>query len=121
MKMTGAQIEDVLERQWLGQPVDGIKMMQISGITYSWSASAPVGDRVAPGDIYIGGTMLDPTVTYTVTANSFLADGGDNFTTFRNATDKVVGGIDLDALIEYVVQLPQPFDVMIEGRAQLLP
>ena len=121
MKMTGAQLDDVLERQWLGQPVNGIKMLQISGMTYSWSASAPVGSRVDPASIKVGGVTVDPAASYTVTANNFLADGGDNFTTFKYATDKQVWGIDLDALVEYVGQLPQPFTASIEGRATVLP
>ncbi len=120
MKLTGAQLDDLLERQWLGQGT-GIKMLQISGISYSWSASAPVGSKVDPTNIFVGGMPVDPTGTYTVTANNFLADGGDNFTTFRLATDKVFWGSDLGALIDYVKQLPQPFSASIAGRASVLP
>lgn len=119
MKMTGAQIDDLLERQWLGQTTP--RMLQISGISYSWSESAPVGSKVDPANVFVGGAPLDLAAVYTVTANSFLADGGDNFTTFKFATDKIVWGIDLDALVEYVQQLPQPFTASIEGRVQLLP
>jgi len=104
MKVTGAQIHDLLERQWLGQGTS-IKMLQISGFSYSWSASAAVGSKVEPANIFVGGVPLDLAATYTVTSNNFLADGGDNFTTFKSATDKVVGGTDLDALVEYVGQL----------------
>ena len=120
MKLTGAQLDDMLERQWLDQGTS-IKMLQISGLSYSWSASAPVGARVNPADIFVGGVLVDPVGVYTVTANNFLADGGDNFTTFKFATDKVFWGSDLDALVQYVDQLPQPFDASIEGRATVLP
>ena len=120
MKLTGAQIHDALEQQWLGQGT-GIKMLQISGISYSWSASAAVGSKVEPTGISVGGVPIDPTASYTVTANNFLADGGDNFIAFRGATDKVFGGTDLDALVEYVGQLAQPFGAPAGGRAIVLP
>lgn len=120
MNMTGAQLDDLLERQWLGQGT-AIKMLQISGISYSWSASAPVGSKVDPASILVGGMPVDPAGVYSVTANNFLAEGGDNFSTFRLATDKVFWGSDLDALVDYVGQLAQPFSASIVGRATLLP
>lgn len=120
MKLTGAQFDDLLERQWLGQGTS-IKMLQTSGLSYSWSASAPVGSKVDPLSIRIGGMPVDPAATYTVTSNNFLADGGDNFTTFKLATDKVIWGSDLGALVDYVGQLPQPFNASITGRATRLP
>jgi len=120
MKFTGAQFDALLEQQWLGQGT-AVKMLQISGLSYSWSASAPVGSKVDPLSIRVAGMPVDPAATYTVASNNFLADGGDNFTTFKLATDKVVWGSDLDALIGYVGQLPQPFSASITGRVTLLP
>ena len=58
-------------------------------------------------------------VTYTVTVNSFLAGGGDGFTVLREGTNRVVGPVDLDALVEYVEALPTPFTSEIEGRIVL--
>ena len=97
------------------------RMLQISGITYSWSASAPIGSKVDPASIMVNGAVLDPAATYTVTANNFLAEGGDNFVVFRDATDKVYWGSDLDALVDYIEYLPQPFNASIEGRVTVLP
>jgi 5'-nucleotidase len=119
MEMTGAQIEAALEQQWAGQASP--RMLQMHGIQYSWSASAPVGDKVDPAHVYVGGVPLDLAATYTVTANNFLAEGGDNFIIFRDATIKVYWGSDLDALVDYIKQLPQPFNAVIEGRVTVLP
>ena len=33
-----------------------------------------------------------------ITVNSFLAEGGDDFTVLRDATERTGGGLDLDAL-----------------------
>ncbi len=118
MKLTGAQLDPLLEQQW---QATATRMLQISGISYAWSASAPRGSRIDPASIMVGGVPVDPAATYTVTANNFLAEGGDGFSTFLLATDKVYWGSDLDAFVEYVTQLPQPFNAVIEGRMQVLP
>ena len=95
--MTGAQIDALLEQQFQG----GIGVLQISGsLTYTRTNSLPVGDRVS--DIRINGDLIDPAATYRVTTNNFLADGGDNYTVFREGTNRFVGEIDLDAFARYV-------------------
>ena len=117
MDLTGAQIEALLEQQW-----NTTSILQISGITYSWDPAAPVGSRVDPANIMIGGAPLNLAATYSVTVNNFLSDGGDGFTILRDGTNKVYGPIDLDALVDYVMQLPQPFSAAIDGRiTQILP
>ena len=46
MTLTGAQIDRVLEQQWDGQGTSP-KVLQVSnGLTYTWSASGPLGSRV---------------------------------------------------------------------------
>ncbi|QIA27787.1 bifunctional metallophosphatase/5'-nucleotidase [Thermaerobacter sp. PB12/4term] len=117
MTLTGAQIERLLEQQWLNQPYP--RILQVSGLDYSWDPRRPVGDRVDPADIRIGGQPLDLNARYTVTANSFLAAGGDNFSVFTEGQDRVVGPVDIDALVRYVEQLPQPFNARVEGRITL--
>ena len=99
MTLTGAQIEALLEQQFR---TTGNTILQVSeGFTYSWSASAPVGSKVDPASIMIGGTPIDLSATYRVTVNSFLADGGDGFSVLVGGTDRLGGAIDLDALVDY--------------------
>jgi 5'-nucleotidase len=100
MTLTGAQIDTLLEQQWLGQTFP--RILQVSdGFTYEWSASAPDGSKVDPATIKIGGVVVDPGTGYRVTVNSFLAAGGDNFAELVNGTDRLGGEIDLDALVTY--------------------
>jgi len=41
---------------------------------------------------------------------------------FRDATNKILTGIvDLDALVDYVKQLPQPIAPPLQNRVTLLP
>ena len=58
---------------------------------------------VTVDNVQLNGIPLDPSATYQVTANNFLADGGDNFGTFATITaPKLDGGNDLEALINYL-------------------
>jgi 5'-nucleotidase len=61
---------------------------------------------VSISDARLNGVKLDPAATYLVTANNFLADGGDSFLTFRTVRDsgvpRIDGGNDLEALINYL-------------------
>lgn len=100
MTLTGAQIEALLEQQWGGaQPADG-RILQVSqGFTYTWDAAQPAGDRIDPASIKLGPATLDPAAAYRVTVNSFLADGGDNFSVLVQGTDRLGGDVDLDALV----------------------
>ncbi len=100
MTLTGAQIHDLLEEQWDGQPFP--RILQVSaGFTYEWSAAAPNGDKVDPASIEIGGVTVVPGDSYRVTVNSFLADGGDNFDTLVLGTNRLGGEVDLDALVTW--------------------
>jgi 5'-nucleotidase len=113
MDLTGAQIRVLLEQQWLNQPFP--RILKTSGLTYTWNAAAPVGSRIV--EIRdAGGNLLGDATTYRVAVNSFMAAGGDNFLVLRDGTNRVVGPVDLDALVAYVESLQQPFSAAIEGR-----
>lgn len=114
MNLTGAQIYDVLERQWLGQTSP--RIMQIAGFDYTWNPALSVGARVV--EVRFGGMPIDLTGVYTITCNNFMAGGGDNFTTFLAGTDQVGGPIDLDALEDWV-EAQSPLTAAIAGRIRL--
>ena len=113
MDLTGAQIDLLLEQQWINQ--NPPKILKTSGLTYTWDASRAIGDRVIEMRD-ASGNVLDPAATYRVTVNSFMASGGDNFLVLPSGTNRVVGAVDLDALVDYVGSLQQPFTAQIEGR-----
>lgn len=96
MTLTGDQLKAVLEQQWVAN-----RMLQISAsFNYSWSASAPVGSKVS--NMKLNGVPMDPTASYRVTVNNFLAAGGDGFTALLAGTDLLTGMIDLDAFTAYL-------------------
>ena len=72
-----------------------------AGFNYAWSASGAACDKVDPQSIRINGVMVMPGATYRVTVNSFLADGGDNFSVLTQGTDRLGGAVDTDAFENY--------------------
>jgi len=100
MTLTGDQIYELLEEQWEGQTSPRI-LQPSDGFTYTWDANEPDGAKVVAGSVEIGGSPIDGTTDYRVTVNSFLADGGDNFATLVDGTNRLGGEVDLDALVTY--------------------
>ena len=102
MTLTGAQIDALLEQQFGGADPDRANVLQVSrGFSYTWDASQPAGSRVNIATISIDGVAVDPTATYRVTVNSFLADGGSGFSVLTEGTERTGGMIDLDTLIAH--------------------
>ena len=100
MSLTGAQIDTLLEQQ-LDDP-ERTNVLQVSeGFSYTWDAAQPAGSKVDPVSISIDGVPVDPTATYRITVNSYLAGGGSGFSVLTEGTDRTGGMIDLDALIAY--------------------
>lgn len=102
LNMTGQQIYDLLNQQFAVN-----RLLQISGLTYAWDASLPAASRVV--EVRKDGVAIDKAATYTVTANNFIAGGGDGFSVFLGGTGNIGGPIDLDALLAYLQGLAQPF------------
>lgn len=104
MTLTGAQIDTLLEQQFVGCGQTANRILQVSeGFTYTWSASGGACAKVDPSTIMLNGVVIDPAASYRVTVNSFLADGGDNFFVLREGTARLGGAVDTDALEAYFV------------------
>lgn len=103
MTLTGTQIDTLLEQQFNGCGTQTAnRILQVSaGFTYSWSLSAPACSKVDPTSIMLNGVAVDPSASYRVTVNSFLADGGDNFLVLTLGTDRLGGAVDTDAFEAY--------------------
>jgi 5'-nucleotidase len=105
--MTGAQIVSVLEEQCqpIGSSRPFLHLGVSEGFTYDLSKTIVAGDctSVTVSNVQLNGVPLDPAASYNVTVNNFLADGGDNFTTFATITaPRLDGGNDLLALVNYL-------------------
>jgi len=117
MTLTGEQIKLLLEQQWLNQTSP--RVLQISGLSYTWDNTQPNGQKVAEV-LNAAGAPLDPAAAYSVTVNSFIAAGGDNFAVLVQGTDRVGGPVDLDALIDFIEVAGGTAAAVIEGRVTRL-
>ncbi|ANW05982.1 bifunctional metallophosphatase/5'-nucleotidase [Bradyrhizobium icense] len=100
LTLTGKQIKDMLEQQWLDPKRP--RILQVSkGFAYAWDASRPDGERVLPERMSLNGRPIDPAASYRVTVNNFLFVGGDGFTVLTQGTAPQVGIYDVDALHAY--------------------
>lgn len=101
MTLTGANIYSLLEQQFV-PPQSSMKLLQESGLAYSFNLSFPVGSRITSLTLSDGTPILRDATPYTVTCNEFIATGGDNFSVFLQGTNVTrIGVSDLDAMIEY--------------------
>ena len=123
LTLSAQQIKDVLEQQFngcMGQTAN--RIMQISnGFKYSWNTAGSCGTRIrsvqftptnvqvypplasaATENLVINGVVQNPSKTYRVTVNNFMATGGDGFTTFIGGSNVLGGAQDIDALVAYL-------------------
>ena len=82
MKLTGAAVIRVLE--------EGLRtgrVTQVSGLRYSFDPKRPAGSRITEVRAGDGGAF-DTTRVWTLAANNFMADGGDEMSTLSRGQDK---------------------------------
>ena len=100
LTLTGKQIKDMLEQQWLDPKRP--RILQVSrGFSYAWDNGRPDGERVLAERMSLNGQLVDPAASYRVTVNNFLFVGGDGFTVLTQGTAPLIGVYDTDALHAY--------------------
>ena len=97
MMLTGRQIRRIVEKSLA--PKNGF--LQVSGLTVDYDPSAPAGSRIMR--ISCGGEDLRDGGIYTVATNSYLAKGGDGYSTFLEGRKRRNSGIvDRDAFADCI-------------------
>lgn len=96
MTLTGAELKAVLE-----EGLDDNQPRQLlsasSGFAFTYDLSRPAGSRIAA--MTLDGRPIDPALTYRVSVNSFLANGGDSFATLAKQRDAAISPLtDVEAL-----------------------
>ncbi len=119
-------IKDFLEEQFagcLGQAADRTRLaIPSAGFKYTWDGAKACGARVSNVTISSGtatavvtdtlvdaaGVVQNPTKTYRITVNNFMADGGDGYTTLKKGTNRLGGAQDVDALTAFLAGFKAP-------------
>lgn len=99
---TGAQIKAALEQQFASgsNTVQRPRVLLVSaGFSYRYDLTQPAGARIS--HMMLNGAPLQDDASVRVVMSSYLDSGGDNFTVLAQGRDRMVGGLDLDALETY--------------------
>jgi 5'-nucleotidase len=112
MELTGAELRRTLEQQWEDPAL--VHRLAVSGLRYTFDPGRPVGARV--GAVEVAGRPLADTDVLRVTANNFLAEGGSGFSVLRAGRKRVVGGVDVDALVAYIAA--HGAEARLDGRVR---
>jgi len=115
-ELTGGQIISVLEDQC--QPAGSSRPFQHLGVStgFTYDLAKTIVDTnpdpvktqfdctsITISNVQLNGVPLELNGKYDVTVNNFLADGSDNFDTFKSVTtSRLDGGNDLQALTNYL-------------------
>jgi 5'-nucleotidase len=100
LTLTGKQIKDMLEQQWLDPKRP--RILQVSeGFAYAWDNGKSNGERVLAERMTLNRAPIDPATGYRVTVNNFLSVGGDGFTILKEGIAPQIGVYDIDALHSY--------------------
>jgi 5'-nucleotidase len=110
---TGAQLLEVLKDQWCGSNTRATILLPSNGFHYTWDESVAASILGQPcegadnpvSDVTIDGVALIDDMSYRITTNNFLADGGDDFLSLTQGTDRTTlpeGRFDIDSLVDYM-------------------
>lgn len=98
MDLTGEQIRKLLEAGTRGKGV-----LQVSGMTYTYSPASPEGSRIK--EVLVNGKPLDAKKIYRICTIDFLATGGDGFTIFKKGKNLLYGDLSRDVFVRYAENL----------------
>jgi 5'-nucleotidase len=113
VECTGAQIIAAVQQNIF---TGSSQILQQSGLTYSWAASAAADGGTAAADpssfavVSSSGTSmpLDPSASYYVAGLTFFTQGGDGYTAFQACTSVATVGIDLEIFNNYLTTASSP-------------
>lgn len=121
LTLTAQDIRDVLEEQFAGcrgQSATATRVMLTSaGFKYTWDGAQACNARIRSASltrngvteaIVTAGNVVNPTKTYRVTVNNFMATGGDGYSTFLKGTNLLGGAQDIDALVAFLAGYKAP-------------
>lgn len=113
LEMKGSQLRKIFEH---GAGLTNGILQASRGVEMEYDESKPVGQRVVK--CLIKGQPLADDKTYRLLTSNFLADGGDGFLEFKNASFRKNTGVEiLQSMIKYLKKF-ETFAPKIEGRVK---
>jgi 2',3'-cyclic-nucleotide 2'-phosphodiesterase (5'-nucleotidase family) len=103
IEVSGADLRAALENGVSAVEDGAGRFPHVSGLSFSFDASKPVGERVT--DIKVGGAPLDDAATFKLATNDFMGDGGDGYAMFIDKPriiDANAGSLMAQQVIDYI-------------------
>lgn len=101
------------------------RFLQVSGLKFSYYPDKARGRRIARVEVFDSGLgrymPLDPLKIYSVATNSYLAQGGDNYTFFAQSSERWSIELELKDLLDTYFKSPFSQLPMRDGRILKLP
>ncbi len=117
LALSGAQLLEALENGFSQVEEGAGRFPSVSGMTVTWSRSAPAGERVR--SVFVNGEPLDPAATYTLATNDFVARGGDGYSVLRKAKvliDRAAARLMASMVMDEIVIAKGEIAPAVEGR-----
>lgn len=124
LKLYGSTIKKILEHGvFVAEDMKNDntgRFLQVAGVKFSFDLAKPPGARIK--DIKIIGTKekIKPHQMYVVVTNSYLAEGGDNYTLFAQGQQRINIDIELKELLENYLKTPLAQLPKLDGRIRRL-
>lgn len=119
LTLSGAQLRELLEQQWQDGSMGFYPLQPSASLNYRFDDSRPKGQRVIAESLMVDGQPVQPQQDYRIVMNSFLAEGGDNFTVLKQARDRLDTGInDLESMIAYLQERDRAGEPAGQAQAQ---
>ncbi|MFJ6795118.1 bifunctional metallophosphatase/5'-nucleotidase [Streptomyces sp. NPDC091268] len=106
--VSGRQLHDALEQQWAADARGAVTYAPLAvsaNVRYSFDAAGPVGERVDPADVLIGGAALRWDADYRVVTTSNTLTGQDGYPALGGFRDPVRHRRDMESFVAYVAAL----------------
>jgi 2',3'-cyclic-nucleotide 2'-phosphodiesterase (5'-nucleotidase family) len=103
IEVSGADLRAALENGVSAVEEGGGRFPHVSGLTFSYDASKPAGERVT--EILVDGAPLDDAATLKLATNDFIGRGGDGYAVFIDQPriiDANAGSLMARQVIDYI-------------------
>lgn len=116
LEMTGADLLAALENGVSKVEETSGRFPQIAGMAFVYDPAAPAGNRII--EVTVGGEPLDEDKIYRVATNDYIANGGDDYESMRNADaliDASAGTLLTTAVMDYIAK-KKTVEIRVDGR-----
>jgi 2',3'-cyclic-nucleotide 2'-phosphodiesterase (5'-nucleotidase family) len=120
LTVTGAELKTFLENGVSEMPAPDGRFAQVSGLCFTYDVAAQAGSRVtgalrqaADGSCTGPAVSFDPSASYTLAINDFMASGGDGY---PDVADRATTRDLMDQVVADYVSANTPISPAIQGR-----